>query len=311
MTQSVITSHPSPKVTGAPTSTQVSTSQSRTPPTSKGLKKKPRRDGWWSRASLVTAVVFLTLVMIAAFIPGVLAPGDPNVGDTAQALQAPGAAHWFGTDHLGRDLYTRVVHGTALSLRTALIAVTIALVSGGLFGLLAGFLGGWVDQAVMRVMDVLLAIPSLLLSLALISALGFGSTNVAIAVAIGSVATFARIARSQSLRVCQAAYVEAARSMGSRWYRTLFRHVVPNSLGPIIALAVLEFGTAILSVSALSFLGFGAPRPAPEWGSLVSEGRNYLAAAGWLTTLPGLIIAATVLSVNRLAALVNTPGGKR
>jgi peptide/nickel transport system permease protein len=258
----------------------------------------------------VAAVAFLALVVVAAFAPGVLAPSDPNVGDTAQALQAPGAAHWFGTDHLGRDLYTRVVHGTALSLRTALIAVSIALVSGGIFGLVAGFLGGWVDQVVMRVVDVLLAIPSLLLSLALISALGFGSTNVAIAVAIGSVATFARIARSQSLRVCQAAYVEAARSMGSRWYRTLFRHVVPNSLGPIIALAVLEFGMAILSVSALSFLGYGAPRPAPEWGSLVSEGRNYLAAAGWLTTLPGLVIAATVLSVNRLAALVNNPGGK-
>jgi len=273
-------------------------------------KSKPRRRrGWFNRITLVTAVMFLTLVITAAFAPGLLAPGDPNVGDTTQALQAPGAAHWFGTDHLGRDLYTRVVHGTALSLRTALIAVTIALISGGLFGLMAGFLGGWVDQAVMRVVDVLLAIPSLLLSLALISALGFGSTNVAIAVAIGSVATFARIARSQSLRVSQAPYVEAARSMGSRWYRTLVRHVVPNSVGPIIALAVLEFGTAILSVSALSFLGYGAPRPAPEWGSLVSEGRNYLAAAGWLTTLPGLVIAATVLSVNRLARIVNTLKG--
>lgn len=273
-----------------------------------GTQRKPRRRGWFSRASLIVATVFLLLVVTAAFAPGVLAPGDPYAGDSTQALQAPGAAHWFGTDHLGRDLYTRVVHGTALSLRTALIAVTIALVSGGLFGLMAGFLGGWVDQAVMRVVDVLLAIPSLLLSLALISALGFGSTNVAIAVAIGSVATFARIARSQSLRVRQAAYVEAARSMGSRWYRTLLRHVVPNSVGPIIALAVLEFGVAILSVSALSFLGYGAPRPAPEWGSLVSEGRNYLAGAGWLTTLPGLVIAATVLSVNRLARIVNTLG---
>src|SRR5699024_2446407 len=169
---------------------------------------------------------------------------------------------------------------------------------------------GWVDQTVMRVVDVLLAIPALLLSLALISALGFGSTNVAIAVAIGSIATFARLARSHSLRVCHAASVEAARPMGSRWYRTLIRHVVPNSIGPIIALAVLEFGTAILSVSALSFLGYGAPRPAPEWGSLVSEGRNYLAAAGWLTTLHGLIIAATVLSVNRVARIFSTPKGK-
>ncbi len=308
MAQPVITSHP--VVAAPPQPPHVSTTPTPDPPAGKTGRKNALRPSWWSRLSLVAAVAFLALVVVAAFAPGVLAPSDPNVGDTAQALQAPGAAHWFGTDHLGRDLYTRVVHGTALSLRTALIAVSIALVSGGIFGLVAGFLGGWVDQVVMRVVDVLLAIPSLLLSLALISALGFGSTNVAIAVAIGSVATFARIARSQSLRVCQAAYVEAARSMGSRWYRTLFRHVVPNSLGPIIALAVLEFGMAILSVSALSFLGYGAPRPAPEWGSLVSEGRNYLAAAGWLTTLPGLVIAATVLSVNRLAALVNNPGGK-
>lgn len=266
-----------------------------------GLGRGNRLSGLLRRPGLVLSVLFLGLVVLAAFAPGVLAPGDPYTGDTASALQAPSAAHWFGTDHLGRDLYTRVVHGTALSLRTALIAVVIALVSGGLFGVTAGFLGGWVDQTIMRVVDVLLAIPSLLLSLALVSALGFGSTNVAIAVALGSVATFARIARSQSLRVCQSVYVDAARSLGSRWYVTLVRHVLPNSTGPIIALAVLEFGTAILSVSALSFLGYGAPRPAPEWGSLVSEGRNYLAAASWLTLLPGLVIAATVLAINSIA----------
>lgn len=304
----------SPKTPVPPTSLQPDPPQSTpevTQPKPSLVRRAPRRRGTLlQRISVIVAATFLLVVIIAAFAPGLLAPGDPYTGNTANILQAPNSAHWFGTDHLGRDLYTRVVHGTALSLRTALIAVTIALVSGSLFGLLAGFLGGWVDQAVMRVVDVLLAIPSLLLSLALISALGFGSTNVAIAVAIGSVATFARIARSESLRVCQAAYVEAARAMGSRWYVTLFRHVVPNSAGPIIALAVLEFGMAILSVSALSFLGYGAPRPAPEWGSLISEGRNYLAAAGWLTTLPGLVIAATVLAVNRLARSVGATGGK-
>lgn len=304
----------SPKTPVPPTSLQPDPPQSTpevTQPKPSLVRRAPRPRGTLlQRISVIVAATFLLVVIIAAFAPGLLAPGDPYTGNTANILQAPNSAHWFGTDHLGRDLYTRVVHGTALSLRTALIAVTIALVSGSLFGLLAGFLGGWVDQAVMRVVDVLLAIPSLLLSLALISALGFGSTNVAIAVAIGSVATFARIARSESLRVCQAAYVEAARAMGSRWYVTLFRHVVPNSAGPIIALAVLEFGMAILSVSALSFLGYGAPRPAPEWGSLISEGRNYLAAAGWLTTLPGLVIAATVLAVNRLARSVGATGGK-
>lgn len=263
---------------------------------------------WMKKPGLVLSTVFLALVVTAAFFPHLLATGDPYSGDSSQALRSPGTEFWLGTDHLGRDLYTRVVHGTSLSLRTALIAVVVALISGGVFGLLAGFLGGWVDQTVMRVMDVLLAIPSLLLSLALISALGFGSTNVAVAVALGSVATFARIARSQSLKVCQASYVEAARSLGSRWYTTLRRHVVPNASGPILALAVLEFGMAILAVSALSFLGYGAPRPAPEWGALVSEGRNYMAGAWWLTTLPGLVIACTVLAINRIA---HSLGGNR
>lgn len=253
------------------------------------------------RPGLILSVTLLGLVVLAAFAPQLLAPGDPLVGVTAERLQPPSAAHWFGTDHLGRDLFTRVVHGTSLSLRTALLAVGLALAAGGLLGITAGFLGGWVDNAVMRVVDVLMAIPSLLLSLALIAALGFGPTNVAIAVALGSVASFARIARSQTLRVCQATYVEAAWSLGSRWYVTLRRHILPNASGPILSLAVLEFGMAILAVSALSFLGYGAPRPAPEWGALVSEGRNYLATASWLTTLPGLTIAATVLAVNRLS----------
>lgn len=303
MTQTVAPTALRTKVPGterAGTASQAETGSGHAAPNPRSSDSR-RWTRWLRKPSLVLSVVFLLLVLLAAFAPSLLAPGDPYTGDTSQALQPPSAAHWFGTDHLGRDLYTRVVHGTSLSLRTALIAVVIALFSGGVFGMLAGFLGGWVDQAIMRVVDVLLAIPSLLLSLALISALGFGATNVAIAVALGSLATFARIARSQSLRVCQSIYVEAARSLGSRWYTTLRRHVLPNSSGPILALAVLEFGMAILSVSALSFLGYGTPRPAPEWGSLVSEGRNYLAAAGWLTTIPGLIIAATVLSINRIA----------
>ena len=253
------------------------------------------------RPGLLLSLALLTLVVLAALAPSVLAPGDPLTGDTSQKLLAPSTQHWFGTDHLGRDVFTRMVHGTALSLRTALLAVSIAMVVGGLTGLTAGFLGGWFDTAVMRLVDVLMAIPSLLLSLALIAALGFGSTNVAIAVAVGSVAGFARVARSQTLRVSQSVYVEAARSLGSRWPTTLRRHIVPNASGPILALAVLEFGTAILAVSALSFLGYGAPRPDPEWGALVSEGRNFLATAGWLTMLPGLTIAATVLAVNRVS----------
>lgn len=274
---------------------------SRGPGVSTARRRPPR---WFRfgirRPGLVVSLALLALVVLAAF-----APGDPTTGVSANALQPPSWEHIFGTDHLGRDLFTRVVHGTSLSLRTALMAVTLALVVGSLFGVAAGFLGGWVDNVVMRIVDVLMAIPSLLLSLALIAALGFGPTNVAIAVALGSVASFARIARSQTLRVCQSTYVEASWSIGQKWHTTLRRHVLPNASGPILALAVLEFGMAILAVSALSFLGYGAPIPAPEWGSLVSQGRDYIAVAGWLTTMPGLTIAATVLAVNRVARVLN------
>ncbi|WP_134322573.1 ABC transporter permease [Cumulibacter soli] len=254
-----------------------------------------------ARPGLILSVLFLGMVLLACFAPNVLADGDPLTGDPDDHLQGPSGEHLFGTDQLGRDIYTRVVHGTALSLQSALVAVSIALIVGGLLGLVAGTIGRWVDEAIMRVVDVLLAIPALLLSLALITALGYGTLNVAIAVAIGSIATFSRVARSQTLKVAQATYVEAARSVGSRGWTTLRRHILPNAAGPIIALAVLEFGVAILAVSSLSFLGYGAPPPTPEWGSMVAEGRNYLATSWWLTTLPGLTVAATVLAVNRVS----------
>ncbi|MCU1663784.1 MAG: peptide/nickel transport system permease protein [Pseudonocardiales bacterium] len=253
------------------------------------------------RPGLVASIVFVVLVLVAAFVPSVLAPGDPNVGVPADKLQAPSAAHMFGTDYLGRDVYTRVVHGAALSLQATVIAVAVALVVGGLLGLLAGFVGRWVDEGLMRLVDVLMAIPAVLLSLALITALGYGTVKVAIAVGIASVANFARVMRAETLRIRQSTYVEAARSVGTRWYVTLRRHVLPNAAGPVLVLAVLEFGLAILAVSSLSFLGYGAPPPAPEWGSLIAEGRNYIAASWWLCAMPGFAIAATVLSVNRIS----------
>nr|WP_216361856.1 ABC transporter permease [Pseudonocardia sp. N23] len=253
------------------------------------------------RPGLVVAVLVVLTVLVAAFAPHVLAPGDPSAGLPAQKLRPPAPGHWFGTDYLGRDIWTRVVHGAALSLQATVVAVAVALVAGGLVGLLAGFVRGWVDEALMRIVDVLMAIPAILLSLALITALGYGTLNVAIAVGVASVANFARVMRSETLRIRQSVYVEAARAVGTRWYVTLRRHVLPNAAGPIAVLAVLEFGLAILAISSLSFLGFGAPPPAPEWGSLIAEGRNYLATSWWLCAMPGLTIAATVLSVNRIS----------
>ncbi|MBO9555115.1 ABC transporter permease [Cellulomonas sp.] len=253
------------------------------------------------RPGLLVALLWAGLAILAAFAPSVLAPGDPLTGVPADKLQGPSGAHWFGTDQLGRDLFTRVVHGTHLTLQAALVAVGVGLVVGALLGLLAGFVGGVLDDVVMRTVDVLLSIPSLLLSLALITALGFGTVNVAIAVGLASVASVARIMRSEVLRVRTSVYVEAAHAGGSRWWSVLFRHVLPNAAGPVVVLAALELGAAILAVSALSFLGYGEPPPAPEWGALVSGGRDYLRTSWWLTTLPGLTIAATVLAAGRIS----------
>jgi peptide/nickel transport system permease protein len=259
-----------------------------------------------ARPTLTVAVVWLTLVVLAALVPALLTQHDPFAADPAVKLTAPDAAHWFGTDQLGRDLYARVVHGTALTLQAAVLAIVIGLVGGSLVGLVAGFVGGAVDTVLMRVVDVLLAIPSLLLSLTIVTVLGFGTGNVAVAVGVASIATIARIMRSEVVRVRTALYVEAAAANGNRWWRVLLVHVLPNAAGPVLVLAALEFGTAILAVSSLSFLGYGARPPAPEWGSLVATGRDFIATSWWLTTIPGLVIAVTVLAGNRVARALDT-----
>ncbi|GAA3806884.1 ABC transporter permease [Cellulomonas soli] len=264
-----------------------------------------RRTGPWRtlrrQPGLVLALLVLVTALAWAVVPGAFTPADPITGIPAERLQAPSGLHPFGTDHLGRDLFARVVHGSALSLRATVVAVVVGLVAGSALGLLAGYLRGWVDDLVGRLVDVLLAVPGLLLSLAIVTVLGFGSVNVAIAVGLTSVASFARVMRAEALRTSTSVYVEAARASGARWYSVVGRHVLPNSTGPVVALGALEFGTAILAISALSFLGYGAAPPAPEWGSLVSEGRSYLATAWWLATFPGLVIAAVVLAANRVA----------
>ncbi|MGK8559260.1 ABC transporter permease [Nocardia gipuzkoensis] len=270
-----------------------------------GLRRPAVRWKWLrDNAGLLLAGAVALLAVGWALAPSVLASGDPLTGVPAQKFQAPSAEHWFGTDNLGRDLYTRMVHGAGLSLTATLAAVGIALVAGSVLGLLSGAIGGVVDALVMRSVDVLLSIPALLLSLALVTALGFGTRNVAVAVGISLVANFARVMRSEVLRVRQAVYVEAAHAAGVRWYTVLAGHVLPNAYQPVLALAAVEFGMAVLSVSALSFIGYGAKPPTPEWGTLISEGRNYLATAWWMTTLPGFVIIAVVLAAQRLGRAI-------
>ncbi|NYF12644.1 peptide/nickel transport system permease protein [Pseudoclavibacter sp. JAI123] len=251
--------------------------------------------------SLVASSLVVLVVLSWAVAPWLFVSGDPLYGDTSMRLLPPSAEHWFGTDNLGRDVFTRIVYGAAESLRATTLAVAVGLVGGSAIGLISGFIGGRVDTALMRVIDVLLAIPSLLLALMVVTALGFGTTKVAIAVGVVAVASFARVMRAQVLRVRHSPFIEAATGLGMRWPTVLVKHVLPNSFGPVLALAAIEFGTAVLSIAALSFLGYGNPPPAPEWGSTVAEGRNYLATAWWLTTMPGLVIISLVLATNRLS----------
>jgi peptide/nickel transport system permease protein len=263
------------------------------------------------RPGLLLSALLTLAVLAAAFVPAIFTSADPLTGVPRDKFQGPSLQHLFGTDQLGRDLFTRVVYGTSLSLKAMLIAVAVGFVIGAIVGLIAGFTGGWLDDVIMRVVDVLLAIPALLLALAFVVAFGFGSVNVAVAVGLASVARFARVTRAEVLRVRTTGYVEAAKAAGVRWYGILGRHVLPNAIGPAIVFATLELGSAILAVSSLSFLGYGAPPPAPEWGSLVSDGRNYLAVAWWLTVLPGLVVALTVLAANRIARALDGEWGSR
>jgi len=268
-----------------------------------------RATAWAARQpGLLLAIAFITVVAAWVVVPGVFTSANPLTGDVAERLLSPSGAHPFGTDSLGRDLYARVVSGAVTSIQAIVIAVGVALVVGSLLGLAAGFFGRWVDDVLMRVVDVVLAIPSLLLSMALITILGYGLVNVAIAVGLASVANFARLMRADVLRVRTSLYIEAAKAAGCRWWTILFRHVLPNSAGSVVAVAALEFGTAVLAVSALSFLGYGAPAPTPEWGRLVSEGRDFIATAWWLVTFPGLIITLLVLATNRVARALEKGG---
>ncbi|MFD1504721.1 ABC transporter permease [Georgenia yuyongxinii] len=251
--------------------------------------------------TVVVSFVVVALVLAWAVAPGLFTAHDPLAGVPAEKLQAPSPAHPFGTDALGRDLLARVIHGSVHSLFGALLAVSVGLVVGTGLGVLAGSAGRVVDDVIMRVVDVLLAIPALLLMLSIIILLGFGTTNAAIAVGVSSVASFARLSRSEVVRVRRSDYVEAAFGSGGRFLPVLARHVLPNSVGAVVSLAALQFGTAIIAISTLGFLGYGAPPPTPEWGLLIAEGRNYIATSWWLTTLPGLVLVVVVLAANRIS----------
>ncbi len=256
------------------------------------------------RPGLVLAWLVVAVVALWAVAPGLFTGYSGTDGVAGQQLRAPSAAHFLGTDQLGRDVFARIVYGAVNSLAGAVVAVAVGLAVGTTLGVVAGALGGVVDAAVMRAVDVLLSIPSLLLSLSIIVLLGFGTVHAAIAVGIGAIASFARLVRSEVVRVRGLDYVEAAYGSGGTVRAVLWRHVLPNSLTPVVAFAALQFGSAILSISTLGFLGYGAPPPTPEWGLLIAEGRNYISTAWWLTTFPGVVVVLVVLAANRISQSV-------
>lgn len=253
------------------------------------------------KPGFVVAVVFVVFVLVSAFWPSLFTSADPYATNPANRLLPPSSEHFFGTDELGRDLWTRMLYGSTLTIQATLVAVGIALVAGLTLGVVSGFFGGLTDALVMRFADVMLAIPGLLLALAIVTALGFGTIPVAIAVGVGIVPGFARATRAEVLRVKTLPYIEAARAGGASWLRILVRHVLPNSWGPVLVLAVLDIGVAIIAIASLSFLGFGAAPPAAEWGTLIAAGRSFLVTAPWVSLLPGLFVAAVVLSLNHIS----------
>jgi len=251
--------------------------------------------------SVVLAGAVLTVVVLWALAPGWFTSANPIAIGATQRLQPPSAAHWFGTDALGRDQFARVVYGSRASLLGSAVAVLVGVLVGSVFGSIAGWFGRWVDAALMRLIDVLLSIPGFLLAITIVVVLGYGILQAAVAVGITSSATFARLIRAEVLRARTSQYVEAAVAGGARSSTILLRHVVPNSLGPTLSLVTIQFGTAIIWIASLSFLGLGAQPPSPEWGRLVSDGRDFLASYPFLVLYPALVIVAVVLSANRLA----------
>ncbi|MEU1304821.1 ABC transporter permease [Streptomyces shenzhenensis] len=250
---------------------------------------------------LVLSWIIVLVVIGWAVAPGLFTSYGPYDGDSAAGFAPPSAEHWFGTDRLGRDLFARSVYGAHTTLTATLLAVLVAFGIGTVVGLIAGFGGGIVDTAIMRVVDVFLAIPSLLLAMVVVSVLGYSTQNIALAVGVSSIASFARVMRAQVLAVVTQDYVKAAYGLGGGRLRVLVRHVVPNSLNSVIALAALEVGTAVLAVASLGFLGYGAPPPQPEWGLLVAEGRDYVAVHPWASIMPGLALALVVISTHRIS----------
>ncbi|MGM0904749.1 MAG: nickel transporter permease [Bacillota bacterium] len=250
-----------------------------------------------NKAAVAGVVIVFIFILIAIFAP-YIAPQDPLHMEITKKLESPSAEHWLGTDDKGRDILSRIIYGSRISLTVGVLSTLLGATIGIILGIVAGYYGRWVDSLLMRVCDVLLAFPGILLALAIVSVLGASTTNVIIAVAFFAVPTFARIVRGSTLGVKKLEYIDAIRAMGASDFRIIFMHILPNILSPIIVQATLYIASAIITASALSFLGMGTQPPDPEWGTMLSQGRSYIRQAPHVTLFPGLVILMVVIGFN-------------
>ncbi len=246
----------------------------------------------------VLGLIVLAIIVLATIFAGVIAPYDPIAQNTQEIRQAPSLSHYFGTDTFGRDVYSRVLYGGRQSLPVGLIAVGIAGVVGVLTGLAAGYYGRWVDTITMRMVDIMLAFPGILLAMSIVAILGTSLFNLMLAVGIAAIPEYTRVVRSSVLSAREAEYVTAARVSGGSNSRIMLKHIFPNILPPVIVLATLGMAGAIILGSTLSFLGLGIQPPTPEWGNMMSDGRTLMRHFWWVSFFPGLAIMLTVLSIN-------------
>jgi ABC-type dipeptide/oligopeptide/nickel transport systems, permease components len=269
------------------------------------MKKKSNTAEVWKRfkrnkIAMLGLVIFIVIVSLTIFADVIATYQTALAQNIAQRLQGPSAAHWFGTDNYGRDIFARIIHGGRRSLAMGIIAVVVGISLGGILGSCAGYYGGKVDTAIMRVMDTIMGIPFMLLALSIVAALGAGLVNVLIALVISMIPSYTRIIRSAILTVVGQDYIEAARACGAKDRFVILGHVIPNAIGPVIVQATMSVGTMIIWGASMSFLGMGVQPPTPEWGYMLSEGKNFMTTAPHLVVFPGLAIVLTALSLNLL-----------
>lgn len=270
------------------------------------IKSPPRWNGVWrrrlwliSRSPLTVAggIIIVLMLLLMIFGPWIV-PQDPDAINLAARLQPPGSAHWFGTDEVGRDLFSRVIAGAQQSVAAGLAVVLIAGISGSLLGCLSGVLGGRGDALIMRLMDIMLSIPSLVLTMALAAALGPSLFNAMLAIAIVRIPFYVRLARGQTLIIRQHTFVEASKTFGASRWHLISWHILRNALPPLVVQASLDIGSAILMAATLGFIGLGAQQPTAEWGAMVAVGRNYVLDQWWYCTFPGAAILITAIGFN-------------